>query len=62
MGTQIIMEEKGLESMKSRTERLALIEKLRAMGFTEQEIEYNFSKSDKDLDMPEEEKHIHLKK
>lgn len=62
MGTQIIMEDKGLESMKCRAERLALIEKLRAMGFTEQEIEYNFSKSDKDLDMPEEDKHIHLKK
>lgn len=62
MGTQIIMEDKGLETMKSRAERLALIEKLRAMGFTEQEIEYNFSKSDKDLDMPEEDKHIYSKK
>lgn len=56
------MEDKGLETMKSRAERLALIEKLRAMGFTEQEIEYNFSKSDKDLDMPEEDKHIYSKK
>lgn len=62
MGTQIIMEDKGLETMKSRAERLALIEKLRAMGFTEQEIEYNFSTSDKKLDMPDEDKHIHLKK
>lgn len=62
MGTQVIMEDKGLETMKSRAERLALIEKLRSMGFTEQEIEYNFSKSDKDLDMPEEEKHNHPKK
>ena len=62
MGTEIIMEEKGLEAMKTRTEKLALIEKLRGMGFTEQEIEYNFSISDKKLDMEESEKHIFPKK
>lgn len=62
MGTQVIMEDKGLETMKSRAERMALIEKLRAMGFSEQEIEYNFSQSDKDLDIPNEDKHIHPKK
>ena len=42
-------EDKAQESMKNRAIRLSLIEKLRSMGFTEQEIEYNFSKSDKDL-------------
>lgn len=62
MGTNIIMKEKGLEAMKTRTEKFALIEKLRAMGFSEEEIEYNFSKSDKKLDMEESEKHIFPKK
>ena len=62
MGTQVIMEDKGLETMKTRADRLALIEKLRAMGFTEQEIKFNFSKSDKNLDIPEEGKHNPLKK
>jgi len=62
MGTHIVMIEKGLEVMKTRAEKLALIEKLRAMGFSEEEIVYNFSESDKDLDIPEESKHIQLKK
>ena len=41
------MEEKGQEVMNNRILKLSLIEKLRAMGFTEQEIEYNFSQSNK---------------
>ncbi len=62
MGTQEIMTGKGLEGMKTRAEKLALIEKLRALGYSEKEIEYNFSQSDKKLDMPDEDKHIPSKK
>ncbi len=61
MGTQEKMTGKGLEGMKTRAEKLALIEKLRAMGFTEQEIEYNFSQSDKNLDLPDEDKQTYTK-
>ncbi len=41
------MEEKGQEVMNNRILKLSLIDKLRSMGFTEQEIEYNFSQSDR---------------
>lgn len=61
MGTLDKMTGKGLEGMKTRADKLALIERLRAMGFSEKEIEYNFSQSDKDLDLSEEEKHSLLK-
>lgn len=56
MGTLDKMTGKGLEGMKIRADKLALIEKLRAMGFSEKEIEYNFSQSDKNLNLTEEEK------
>lgn len=49
MDNQDFIEGKAKEELKNRSQKLALIEKLRAMGFTEKEIEYNFSKSDKDL-------------
>jgi len=44
-----LIEDKTKEELKIRTQRLALIEKLRSMGFTEKEIEYNFSKSEKEI-------------
>jgi hypothetical protein len=62
MDTEKIMEDKGLEAMKIRAEKLALIEKLRNMGFTDKEIEYNFSKSDKNLSLDEEDKNLFSKK
>jgi len=42
-----LIEDKARKELKIRTQRLALIEKLRSMGFSEKEIEYNFSKSSK---------------
>ncbi len=44
-----ILEEKTKEELEIRAQRLFLIEKLRSMGFTEKEIEYNFSKSKKEI-------------
>ncbi len=49
MDNQVILKDKTKEGLKIRAQRLALIEKLRLMGFSEQEIEYNFSKSEKEV-------------
>ena len=42
-----LVEDKAKEELKIRAERLILIEKLRSMGFSEKEIEFNFSNSTK---------------
>lgn len=42
---------KNLTPINNRVEKMTLIEKLREMGFSEQEIEYNFSQSDKELEL-----------
>ncbi len=44
-----LIKDKTKDELKIRTQRLALIEKLRSMGFSEEEIEYNFSKSEKEI-------------
>ncbi len=44
-----LIEDKTKEELKIRAQRIALIEKLRSMGFSEKEIEYNFSKSKKEI-------------
>ena len=49
MDNQDYIEEKAQEELNIKAQKLVLIEKLRAMGFSEEEIEYNFSKSDRAL-------------
>lgn len=61
MEDQKKIEERNREAMKSRAEKMILIEKLRSMGFSDQEIDYNFSQSDKNLDMEDSDKHIFQK-
>ncbi len=47
MKEQDILEEKAREELKYKAQRLAIIEKLKAMGFTEEQIAYNFSNAGK---------------
>lgn len=47
MKSQILLKNKTKKELEIRTQRLALIEKLRSMGFSEQEIEFNFFNSKK---------------
>lgn len=49
MENQDILEDKVKTDMKNRAQRIALKERLRAMGFSEEEIKYNFSSSIENL-------------